>query len=50
MWEAYIGAGAWTYNEIDRNVLETKEEDGSLSTRVALRGAESIGPERWSWR
>jgi len=43
MWEAYIGAGAWTHNEIDRNALEKKEEDGSLSTRVALRGAESIG-------
>jgi multimeric flavodoxin WrbA len=43
LWEAYIGAGAWTYNEIERNVLEQREGDGSLDTRVALRGAESIG-------
>lgn len=43
MWEAYIGAGAWTYNEVDRHVLEKKEKDGSLCTRVALHGAESIG-------
>lgn len=43
MWEAYIGAGAWTYNEVGRNVLAENEENGSLDTRVALRGAESIG-------
>jgi len=43
LWEAYIGAGAWTYNEIGRDVLEKSEGDNSLDTRVAMRGAESIG-------
>ncbi|GFN24266.1 flavodoxin family protein [Thermanaeromonas sp. C210] len=43
MWEAYIGAAAWTYNEGGRNVLESKENAGSLDMRVALRGAATIG-------
>ncbi len=43
MWEAYIGAAAWTYNEAGRNVLESRGNDGSLDMRVALRGAATLG-------
>lgn len=42
MWETYIGAGAWTYNDVGRNVLAEKSEESSLDMRVALRGTASL--------
>jgi len=42
VWETYIGAGAWTYNDSSRNVLAEKSEEDGLDMRVALRGTTSL--------
>lgn len=43
MWEAYIGAGAWTYNDNTRKALKKKEKDPDLDLEVAVRASKSIG-------
>jgi multimeric flavodoxin WrbA len=43
LWEAYIGAGGWTANEVDVQALARQQEAGSLDAGVAVRAARSVG-------
>lgn len=42
MWEAYIGAGGWTNNEIGRNALENQAKDGNIDALVAVRASRTL--------
>jgi len=42
MWEAYIGAGGWTYNEVGRNSIEEQVKEGRTDALVALRASKSV--------
>lgn len=42
-WECYIGAGGWTFNEIEKDALKKHYESGDLDAQVAVRAARSIG-------
>lgn len=43
LWEAYIGAGGWTANEVDTAALARQFEAGALDAGVAVRAARSVG-------
>lgn len=42
MWESYIGAGGWTYNEIGRDALKKQAEEGKLDAQVAVRASRTL--------
>lgn len=43
MWEAYIGAGGWTANEVDTAALARQYREGATDAGVAVRAARSVG-------
>jgi multimeric flavodoxin WrbA len=43
MWEAYIGAGGWTANEVDTEALARQYGAGDTDAGVAVRAAKSVG-------
>lgn len=43
LWEAYIGAGAWTANKRDKNAIESLYSSSDLDAEVAVRASESVG-------
>ncbi|MDY0236706.1 MAG: flavodoxin family protein [Gudongella sp.] len=42
MWESYIGAGGWTYNETGRTSIEEQVKAGRNDALVAVRGSKSL--------
>jgi multimeric flavodoxin WrbA len=42
MWEAYIGAGGWTSNRVERNALETLAKEGDRDAQVAVRASRTL--------
>ncbi len=43
IWECYIGAGAWTSNEIQGTALEEQAGRGMFDAQVAVKAARDIG-------
>lgn len=43
LWEAYIGAGGWTNNEVDTEALARQYQSGGVDAGVAVRAARSVG-------
>jgi len=43
MWECYIGAGAWTCNNGERNAFEELAAHEDFAAQAAVRGSESLG-------
>ena len=43
MWEAYIGAGGWTANEVDTGAMARQHQAGETDAGVAVRAARSVG-------
>jgi multimeric flavodoxin WrbA len=43
MWEAYIGVGGWTSNEIDRESLKTQAEKGYFDASAAVKASGALG-------
>lgn len=43
MWQCYIGAGAWTSNEIDRHALEDQVARGLFDAQTAVKAARDVG-------
>jgi multimeric flavodoxin WrbA len=43
MWEAYIGAGAWTKNRISRRALEELSGESDLDTEAAITASIKLG-------
>ncbi len=41
LWEAYIGAGGWTSNDLSKNALENQYKRGEFDATAAVRGARS---------
>ncbi len=39
LWEAYIGAGGWTYNEIGRDAIEQQVEQGKTDSLAAIKAS-----------
>lgn len=42
MWESYIGAGGWTYNEIGRDALKKQVDGGRTDALVAVKASRSL--------
>lgn len=43
MWEAYIGVGAWTSNDIDRHALEKQVAAGNWDSSLAVKSSKAMG-------
>lgn len=43
MWEAYIGVGAWTSNDIDRKALEKQVAAGNWDASLAVKSSKALG-------
>lgn len=43
VWEAYIGVGAWTSNDIDRKALEKQIEEGNWDASLGVKAAMALG-------
>lgn len=43
MWEAYIGAGAWTANRISRGAMEELVNEGDPAAIASVKAARSLG-------
>jgi len=43
MWEAYIGVGGWTSNDIDRKALENQSQKGDFDATVAVKASQNLG-------
>lgn len=43
MWEAYIGAAAWTANRISRRAMKELVEEGDLAAESSVKAARSLG-------
>ncbi|WP_227761928.1 flavodoxin family protein [Zhaonella formicivorans] len=42
MWEAYIGAGGWTYNDIDRNAIKKQVAENKFDALVAVKASRAL--------
>ena len=43
LWESYIGAGGWTYNEIEADAIKKHYENGDMDAVVAVKASYSVG-------
>lgn len=43
LWESYIGAGGWTYNEIGKDAIKNHYDKGDMDAVVAVKAAYSVG-------
>jgi len=43
LWEAYIGAGAWTRNIDSRNAMEQLDKEGEFSAETAVKASKKLG-------